>query len=92
MDQMQDLPPLGSHCRAARVKQLHWPDQHQEDAMKLRAYVTIDADCEGHLDDQEFEKRIQALVAELGQKFVNVQYDIKHRRVPPVRRSGKPTP
>ena len=35
--------------------------------MKLRARATIDVDCGGHLEDQEFEKRIQALVAELGQ-------------------------
>jgi hypothetical protein len=55
--------------------------------MKLRVHVTIDADCEGHIEDREFEKRIQALVAELGQEFINVQYDIKRRRASPVRRS-----
>jgi hypothetical protein len=59
----------------------------QEDAMKLRARATIDVDCGGHLEDQEFEKRIQTLVTELGQEFGNVQYDIKRRREPPVRRS-----
>ena len=81
------LEQSGSHRGPASVKQLHLPDQCQEDSMKLRAHVTIDADCEGHLDDHEFEKRIQALVAELGQEFINVQYDIKRRRDPPVRRS-----
>jgi hypothetical protein len=61
--------------------------------MKLRAHVTVDADCEGHIEDREFEKRIPTLVAELGQEFINVQYEIKFRRAPPVRRrSGKPTP
>ena len=60
--------------------------------MKLRAHVIIDAHCGGHFEDQEFEKRIQALVAELGQEFVNVRYDITVRRAPPGRRAPvKPT-
>ena len=55
--------------------------------MKLRACVTIDADCERSSHDHAFEKRIQALVAELGQEFINAQYDIKRRRHPPIQRS-----
>ena len=50
--------------------------------MKLRANVTIDTDCRGQVEADEFEKRIEALVAELGQEFVEVQYGIKVRRAP----------
>ena len=50
--------------------------------MKLRAHVTIDTDCRGQVEADEFEKRIEALVAELGQEFLEVQYCIKVRRAP----------
>ncbi len=51
--------------------------------MKLRAHVTIDTDCRGQVEADEFEKRIEALVAELGQEFLEVQYAaIKFRRAP----------
>jgi hypothetical protein len=44
--------------------------------MKLRAYVTIDAVCMTSLEASEFEKRIEALVAELGKEFQRVE---KHK-------------
>ena len=56
--------------------------QRQEKVMKLRAHVTIDTDCRGQVEADEFEKRIEALVAELGQEFLEVQYGIKVRRAP----------
>ena len=44
--------------------------------MKLRAHVTIDAVCMTSLEASEFEKRIEALVAELGTEFQRVE---KHK-------------
>jgi len=44
--------------------------------MRLRAHVTIDADCMTYLEAGEFEERIKALVAELGKEFQRVE---KHK-------------
>ena len=48
--------------------------------MKLRAYLTFDADHENFKDAMKFQNRVEEVVATLGKEFENVQFNIKVRR------------
>jgi hypothetical protein len=60
------MPPIAHQPRV-------WTSPEEDDLMKIRAHVTIDAVCAGYLEAAAFEKRIEALVAELGKEFQNVE-------------------